>query len=607
MRQGDGSDFLDAGDPRSAEIGIVYVESMDSRQEVLNALYLLNGQGRKQIVLDLSNALKIFRQPVDFDGLKQTRRDLKAELIVIAPSGPGPAEFARLRRFPVYSSLASLKTFLTEAMSSAHTPRSQTGNPKKPGLLAFGSRKAHPGRVQPTTTTAPVPFPQQGRPVPPTPQQQGSPLSPLPPMAPTPQQQKGSPLPPMAPTPRLQQSEGQPSVPSPLVPPTPQLQEPPLSSLPPTPVDPRKAATFGHNQQVTRGPQNDDDLLYAPSAYQTGPSMPQTNQQSAQVPPAVPPQLSDVPATPVKKGRASKPIAGQPENRPIPGAIIFPGGSTTSRANPDAAQGIPTRASGTLRKNQNQPNIPAPQPPQNIPNPQQASGPVPVVPLYMPGSQQASGQVPAMPSPQPPKNIPGPPHQASGQVPSVPQNMPGPPQRGGTGKIAAVGAADFGANLASGSMPTVPRNMPSPPQRGGTGKIAAVDATGAVMAAGAAMGGPGNPGTPMRLVPPGPGAPPPGPRPTGLTPLPPPRASRVNRPGKGRLLLVGLLILLLLVLVGGVWASNTKGGISNILPGSHVTATVTLTPASRMEQNNYIITALPNGTTDNARRQVPAR
>ncbi|MEO7020387.1 MAG: hypothetical protein ABI234_09585, partial [Ktedonobacteraceae bacterium] len=42
-------------------------------------------------------------------------------------------------------------------------------------------------------------------------------------------------------------------------------------------------------------------------------------------------------------------------------------------------------------------------------------------------------------------------------------------------------------------------------------------------------------------------------------------------------------------------------------PGSHVTATVTLTPASRMEQNNYIITALPNGTTDNARRQVPAR
>ncbi|MGH2481824.1 MAG: hypothetical protein ACRDHW_19395, partial [Ktedonobacteraceae bacterium] len=232
MRQGDGSDFLNAGDPRSSEIGIVYVEALDSRQEILTAINLFNMQGRKQIVLVLSEPRKIFRQAVDFDGLKHARRDLRAQLVVIAPSGPGPAEFARSRHFPVYSSLESLKHALL-AESSDNTAHARNNTSKKPGLLAFGSRKAsNPGHTQPTITKdAPDgrgtpaqmhpgmsgtggasaqmppgvggtpeasagatykggpdarPFPQ----VPPTPQQQGSPLSPLPPTAPTPRTHK---------------------------------------------------------------------------------------------------------------------------------------------------------------------------------------------------------------------------------------------------------------------------------------------------------------------------------------------------------------------------------------------------------------------------------
>src|SRR6266568_7033153 len=108
MRQGDGAELLGSDDPRSATIGVVHVAPQDDRVGVLTAIVVQAQLGRKQVVLVLPEEdNKAFQTPVDFDGLKNIRRDLKIELVVIAPNGSGPAELARLRRFPVYSSLES--------------------------------------------------------------------------------------------------------------------------------------------------------------------------------------------------------------------------------------------------------------------------------------------------------------------------------------------------------------------------------------------------------------------------------------------------------------------------------------------------------------------
>src|SRR6516162_1066711 len=99
MRQGDGTDLLGPNDPRSATIGVVYVAPSDDRQSVLTAILTQDKLGRKQVVVVLPERNKAFQRPVDFDGLKNMRRGLKSEIIFIATTGPGPAEFARHRRF----------------------------------------------------------------------------------------------------------------------------------------------------------------------------------------------------------------------------------------------------------------------------------------------------------------------------------------------------------------------------------------------------------------------------------------------------------------------------------------------------------------------------
>ena len=105
MRQGDGSDLPGVSSPRKAEIGVIYVDPGDDRQSVLAAILTQEKLGRRQVAVVLPEQNKAFQRPTDFEGLKSMRRDLKTQLVFIAPSGPGPAEFARQRRFPVYSSL----------------------------------------------------------------------------------------------------------------------------------------------------------------------------------------------------------------------------------------------------------------------------------------------------------------------------------------------------------------------------------------------------------------------------------------------------------------------------------------------------------------------
>jgi Baseplate J-like protein len=105
VRQSDGADLLGANNPRRTKIGLIYVAPGDDRQTVLTAIHTQDKLGRKQVAIELPGENKAFQSAVDFDGLKGMQGNLKAQIVFITPSGYGPAEFARQRRFPVYSSL----------------------------------------------------------------------------------------------------------------------------------------------------------------------------------------------------------------------------------------------------------------------------------------------------------------------------------------------------------------------------------------------------------------------------------------------------------------------------------------------------------------------
>lgn len=123
MRQGNGAELLGANDPRSATIGLIYVAPGDDRESVLAAILTQEKLGRKQIAIVLPDQNRAFQRPVDFDGLKNMRRKLQAELVIIAPSGPGPAEFARQRHFAVYSTTDSFVRSLRDTSQPVVEPK----------------------------------------------------------------------------------------------------------------------------------------------------------------------------------------------------------------------------------------------------------------------------------------------------------------------------------------------------------------------------------------------------------------------------------------------------------------------------------------------------
>ncbi len=114
MKQGNGTEILGSDDPRAANIGIIYVSPTDDRRNILAAIIEQEKFGRKQVAVVLPPQNRAFQRPADFDDLKSMRNRLQTEVIFIAPSGPGPGEFARQRRFPVYSSLESYAQALGE-------------------------------------------------------------------------------------------------------------------------------------------------------------------------------------------------------------------------------------------------------------------------------------------------------------------------------------------------------------------------------------------------------------------------------------------------------------------------------------------------------------
>lgn len=122
MRQSDGADLLGANHRRSADIALLYVAPNDDRQSVLAAILTQDKLGRKHIAVVLPERNSAFQRVVDFDGLKNMRRDLQAQLVFVAPRGSGPAEFARQRRFPVYPSLEEYAQTLHDELQDQDTP-----------------------------------------------------------------------------------------------------------------------------------------------------------------------------------------------------------------------------------------------------------------------------------------------------------------------------------------------------------------------------------------------------------------------------------------------------------------------------------------------------
>jgi hypothetical protein len=146
MRQSDGAELLGPNDPRSASIGVIYVDANDNRQSVLTAILTQDKFGREEVVVVLPENNRAFQRPVDFDGLRNMRRGLKSEIVFIAPSGPGPAQFARQRRFPVYSSPENF----VQSLKIEAAANEAAG--KKRGFLL--RRKPKPAGASATSSTA---------------------------------------------------------------------------------------------------------------------------------------------------------------------------------------------------------------------------------------------------------------------------------------------------------------------------------------------------------------------------------------------------------------------------------------------------------------------
>lgn len=151
MRQGNGSDLLGVNDPRSASIGIIYVTPTDDRKSVLAAILTQEKLGRKQVAVALPAQNKAFQRPADFDDLRDLRRKLQSQLVFIIPGGSGPADFARQRRFVVYSSLENY----TSALRDQDIAPSE--QPKKGIRGLFGSsRFKNTPALSPDTAAQPL-------------------------------------------------------------------------------------------------------------------------------------------------------------------------------------------------------------------------------------------------------------------------------------------------------------------------------------------------------------------------------------------------------------------------------------------------------------------
>src|SRR5947199_41102 len=114
MRQSDGADLLGTNDPRSADIGIIYVAPDDTRQSVLTAILTQERLHRKEIALVLPERNNAFGRQVDFDGLNEMQEtpqaatdnadddeDNEIEFPLVTPPGQVENDVTQPRNIPV--------------------------------------------------------------------------------------------------------------------------------------------------------------------------------------------------------------------------------------------------------------------------------------------------------------------------------------------------------------------------------------------------------------------------------------------------------------------------------------------------------------------------
>src|SRR5260370_19304272 len=159
MRQGNGSDLLGGNDPGSATIGVIYVAPTEDRESVLAAILTQEKLGREQIAIVLPNQNKAFHLPVDFDGLKNMRNKLQAKLVIVAPYGSGPAEFARQRRFMYFTSLENYSKSLRDEKEASRFAGSgrRLFVRRQPKLQAMGSVPNAGDDLEPAAFNAEIP------------------------------------------------------------------------------------------------------------------------------------------------------------------------------------------------------------------------------------------------------------------------------------------------------------------------------------------------------------------------------------------------------------------------------------------------------------------
>lgn len=399
MRQVDGSDLLGQNDPRNAEIGILHIEPEDSRQEILTAINAQELLGRKQIAIVLPEQGKAFRQPVEFDGLKNMRRGLKAQLIFIAPSGPGPAEFARQRRFVVYSSLETFKTALLSERGLNPRAKTASGDEKKQGFLRGRASKERGQNSVPRVATS-APIPPVMPPPPPTPRISAN--TPEPPVAPpTPRIVSGSSaqpvMPPTPPTPRLASAFSDPENPG-----GSQGDAPPmLPPIVPIPIEEMETRTLEFDVASANTVEVDDDLALPPVT----PRQPQGG-----ISPDTPGGSGTPggPKTPDARRSPTPLLLGQQASTPRPGSGKLPAataqGSRTGTGKMPASAGrgggVPGQGRGTKQLSGSQKSPDATTPPKQSNGKSGNTNKLPVIvpvggSLAVPPSPGSSGQNPA--------------------------------------------------------------------------------------------------------------------------------------------------------------------------------------------------------------------
>src|SRR5215472_343728 len=150
MRHETGASLKGIPQSQGARIGVIHISPDDDRRAVLTAILAEEKLKRAKIVLDLPSKNKAFQRPEDFDDLKMLRRKLQADLIFVTPAGPGPADFARQRRFTVFSSMDSFVRSSRSGGSGAGQSEQpaaaavQPGNKGGKGSLFGGRKKAEP-------------------------------------------------------------------------------------------------------------------------------------------------------------------------------------------------------------------------------------------------------------------------------------------------------------------------------------------------------------------------------------------------------------------------------------------------------------------------------